>query len=78
MVLEQEVACFEEQRETLAADHHGKYALVYGKEVRGFFDTPLDAYQDAIRNKIPPGSFLIQKCVLKEDEDIPIFHSRVG
>ena len=75
MALEQEMACFEEQRETLAADHHGKYALVYGQEVHGFFDTPLDAYEDAIRNKIPPGSFLIQKCVLKEEEEISVFYT---
>ena len=78
MALEQEVECFEKQRERWAAEQHGKFALVHNLTVHGFFETPLDAYTEAIKNKFQPGDFLIQRCVLKEEEDIPVFHSRVG
>ena len=78
MALDQEVSWFERKRNELSTEHHGKLALVYNGNVHGFFDTPLDAYNEAIRKEFRPGDFLIQKCVRKEEEDIPVFHSRVG
>jgi hypothetical protein len=42
-VLEKEAETYERHREELLAKHEGKYVLIYGEQVQGIFDTPMDA-----------------------------------
>ena len=77
MSLETAIAYFEKNRDGFAKEHHGEIVLLYKEEVAGFYKNFSEAYAVAIKNKYPPGSFLLRACLRLEEETKPIFHSRV-
>ena len=78
MCLEREQAFFEEHRAEWLEHHEGKFALIHGTELAGFYDTDEKAYEEGVdRWGVVP--FLIKR-VLREDpiEHIPaLFHGLI-
>ncbi|MFZ5875984.1 MAG: hypothetical protein ACOYXU_06195 [Nitrospirota bacterium] len=70
MMLEQELAVFEAHRQAWLQQHAGKYALVVGEDVLGFFDTAVRAYEIGLeaRGNVP----MLIKRVTEEDEPVRI------
>ncbi len=75
---------FEEHRAEVSAEHKGKFVLIHARnlsspcEILGFHSTFEAAYGDAIDEKgLELGHFLIQQCVLAEEEVPLMFYSRV-
>lgn len=48
-VLEQEIAFYERERERLAAEHPGRYLLIYGDKLVGDFETMSEATAEGTR-----------------------------
>ena len=61
-MLDAEFAYFLENQDKWSAEHHGKYVVVVGQEVFGFFEDMFDAYHKA-KAHYPVGTFLIQLCI---------------
>ncbi len=77
MSLERPLAYFKKNQKKFAAEHHGEFAVIHGKEAEGFYEDQLEAYTSA-KKKYPAGSFLLRPCIRPEEEDSPKFHSRVA
>ena len=75
--LETEIAFFKARQSELAQDHHGKFVVIIGESVTGYYDSELEAYMDA-RKKAGSRMFLIRKCVPPEQETRHMFRSRVA
>ncbi len=75
--LEAEIAFFKASQSELARDHRGKFVVVIGESVTGYYDSELEAYMDA-RKKAGAKMFLLRKCVLPEQETRHMFRSRVA
>ena len=58
--------------------NEGKYVLIHDCSDAGFFDTFDDSLKHATKAGYELGTFLIQKCTNKPEEDAAIFYSRVG
>lgn len=56
-----ELDFFIAHQDELVAKYRGKVIVLQGTEVRGAFDTPLQAYLDAT-SKFEAGSFMLQRC----------------
>ena len=56
-----ELAYFIEHQDELVAKYPQKVIVLQGTEVRGAFDTPLQAYLDASA-RFGPGTFMLQRC----------------
>ena len=71
-VLKEEVAFFEKHRREFLQKAPGKFALVKGEELHGFFDTDEAAYEAGVET-FGLESFLIKQ-VLEEDQihEIPV------
>lgn len=65
MVLEEELAYFEENKPRLLAEHAGKYVLIRGRELAGTFDTEENAYVEGLR-RFGNTPFLIKQVLLDE------------
>ena len=74
--LEHALQYFKERQEQFARENHGKVVVIYDSDVFGFFDSELEAYMAATK-KYQEGSFLLRQCLLPEEEERAIFHSRV-
>lgn len=74
-MLEKEYQYFEKIRDSLLKDHLNDYVAIKGEEVIGFYKTIEEAL-NSLSGKYPLGTFLIQKCISKEDS-IQRFYSRV-
>ena len=48
-ILVEEQSFYQENRADWLKEHQGKFALIKGREVFGFFDSPDTAYQDGLR-----------------------------
>ena len=77
MKLKKQISYYKKHQERLAREHHGKYALIHGEKIDGFFDTDIEAYS-AAKKKYPPGTFLIRRCLKPSEEPALTFHSRVA
>jgi hypothetical protein len=60
-----EIAYFEAHRQEWVANHYGKFAVLQGEAVYGFFDTGLNAYESGVR-QFGNTPFMIKE-VLPED-----------
>ena len=76
--LESEFQYYLEHQEELVAQHDGKYVVISGTEVIGFYENELEAIQDAQSKNHKPGSFLVQLISPGEDSYTQTFHSRVA
>ena len=74
--LESDLQYFKEHQTQFARENHRKVVVIYDSDVFGFFDSDLDAYMAATK-KYREGSFLLRQCLLPEEEERAIFHSRV-
>ncbi len=61
-MLDLEFAYFLENQDKWSNEHYGKYVVVVGQTVFGFFDDELVAYRTAKKTH-PVGTFLIQHCI---------------
>ena len=77
MALEKQIDYYKKNQEWLAREHHGKYALIQGEKIAGFFESDLEAYS-AAKKQFVPGTFLIRKCQQLSEEKAYTFHSRVA
>ena len=59
---------FEKHRGKLAADHHGKYVILFNENVYAIEDTEWSAYQRAINDELESGRFYIRRCIHKQEE----------
>ncbi len=75
--LENQLSYFRNHQEELVCGHRGKYVLIHNEKAEGFFDSELQAYSEA-KKKYTPGTFLIRKCLMLEEETTQVFHSRVA
>ena len=77
MSLGEELSHFRDHQEEFAKENPGKFVLIYNQTVEGFYDDETEAYL-AGKNKFADGTFLLRKCIRKEEEIAAIFHSRVA
>ena len=75
--LEREIEFFKSMQPKLAQDHHGKFVVIRGESIEGFYETELKAYV-TMREKMGSEPFLIRECVRPEEEFRHTFHSRVA
>ena len=75
--LERPLSVFRENQEKFASKHHGQFVVIHDDEVIGFFDDELEAYHEA-KTRYGLGAFLLRQCLRQEEEDEPVFHSRVA
>ena len=59
-VLDREIAAYTKMRDQLEADHFGEWAVVYGDELVGTYDTLEDAAQVAFK-RFGRGPYLIRE-----------------
>ena len=55
----EELAFFIKHQEELVANHRGKILVLKGQELLGTYDSPLEAYQETVKDH-EPGTFMIQ------------------
>ena len=60
-MFEQELDFFIAHQSELVEKYGGKIIVLQGNEVRGAFDTPLQAFLDA-SSRFETGSFMLQRC----------------
>ena len=77
MPLEVELLYFRDHQEEFVAENPGRFVLICDQTIEGFFDDEIEAYIVA-KQKFQNRSFLIRKCVRKEEETAAIFRSRVA
>ena len=65
MALEKELQVFEAKKADWLKHHEGKYTLVRGEEVAGFFDTAEAAYVEGVR-KWGNMPFLVKQVLCEE------------
>jgi len=79
-VIDENLAAFMAVRDALLTDHAGKHALLRDREIKGLFDTPIDA-QRAGELAFPDGLFSVQE-VSVEASDLGYYshayHSRAA
>jgi hypothetical protein len=76
-MLEKEFQFYQDHQQELAEKYHGKFLVIRGQEVVGVYGSELEAYS-AAKKSFPIGTFLIQKCLSRQEDPTQIFHSRVG
>ena len=59
---------FDENRETIIADHLNKCVLLKDNSVIGYYPNNEAALSDAQKNGLKMGEFLIQDCITDEEE----------
>ena len=75
--MEQALRVFESRRATFSQEHHDEYVVISkGGDVYGFYQEELEAYF-AAKAKYGKGEFLLQRCILQEEEEKVVFRSRV-
>ena len=75
--LERALSVFRENQDEFASNHHGQFVVIHENEVVGFFDDELEAYHEA-KTRYGLGAFLLRQCLRPDEEDEPVFHSRVA
>ena len=63
MALEKEIAFFERIKDDLLKNHAGKFALIYGEELLGSYDTAQHAYEEGIRLVGTTEAFLVKQVI---------------
>ena len=76
-MLEKEYEYYLKHKNSLIEKYVGKYIIIKNNDVIGAYESKEDAIkQTQIKHKI--GTFLIQLCSKKEEDDVMRFHSRVA
>ncbi len=73
--LQRELNYFKENQEKLVSKYGGKFLVIKDEEVKGAYDSEIEAYSDA-KSKFELGTFLIQECSPGEESYTQTFHSR--
>ncbi len=68
---------FDENRTKCIREHPEEFVVIKNKEFLGFFNNENDAILETLSNH-KLGTFIVQKCVSKEEETITIFNSGVS
>lgn len=76
MSLENELKYFKENQAQLLDKYQGKFLVIKDLEVKGAYETQIEAYNEA-QKKFELGSFLIQQCLPGEASFSQSYHSRV-
>lgn len=74
--LKKEFEFYKKNQVDLVGKYEGKFVVVKDQEVKGVYDTEIQAYQEAQKN-FKLGSFLIQRVEKGEGSYSQTFHSRV-
>lgn len=74
--LEKEFKYFLDNQSDLVKKYRGKYIVIIGHEVKGAYDSEIEAIEKTKENH-KLGTFLIQKCDPGEESYTQTFHSRV-
>ena len=69
MALEREQAFFAENKDNLLEHHEGKFALIYGSELVGVWDSKENAYVNGIE-RLGNVSFLIKRIVAEDPVEV--------
>lgn len=75
-MLEKEFQYFREHQDELVVKYNGKFIAIVDDQVKGVFDTELEAYLEMKKNH-EVGTFLIQHCLPGRNSYTQTFHSRV-
>lgn len=75
--LKKEFEFFKKNQDKLVAEHSGKFVVISGETVVGAYDSELEAYHGAQKERAL-GTFIIQHCVPGTEEYTKTFHSRVA
>lgn len=59
-------------------DHTNEYVVICGEEIIDFYKNELDAIEDAQKNGLVLGTFLVQLVSPGEDSYTQTYHSRVA
>lgn len=75
--LEKELAYFKANQAPLVAKHQGKFLVIKDQEVKGVYNSEMEAYVGA-QKTFELGTFLIQECLSGTESYTQTFHSRVA
>lgn len=75
-MLDTEFQYFKDHQDELVAKYNGKFIAIVGDQVKGAFDTELEAYV-TMKKIHKVGTFLIQQCLPGKNIYTQTFHSRV-
>ena len=74
--LEKQLEYFKSHQNELVEKYNGKFLVIKDQEVKGAYDTEMEAYTVAKKNFVL-GTFLIQQCLPGQESYTQTFHSRV-
>jgi hypothetical protein len=75
--LQKQLEYFKSHQDELVRKYEGKFLVIKDQEVKGVYDTEIEAYTDA-KNKFELGTFLIQQALSGQESYTQTFHSRVA
>jgi len=74
--LNKQLEYFKLHQDELVKKHKGKFLVIKNQEIKGVYDTEIEAYTNA-KKDFELGTFLIQQCLPGEESYTQTFHSRV-
>ena len=74
--LQKQLEYFKANQDELVRKYEGKFLVIKDQEVKGVYDTEIEAYADA-KKKFELGTFLIQQALPGQESYTQTFHSRV-
>jgi hypothetical protein len=75
-MLDNEFTYYKDHQDELVERYNGKFIAIVGTEIKGAFDTELDAYL-VMKKDHSVGTFLVQHCLPGTMSYTQTFHSRV-
>lgn len=75
--LQKQLEYFKSHQDELVEKYKGKFLVIKDQEVKGVYDTEIEAYTNA-KKKFGLGNFLIQQCLPGQESYTQTFHSRVA
>ena len=75
--LKKEFEYYKKEQKDLVDKYEGKFVVIKDREVKGVYDTEIEAYQES-QKQYELGSFLIQKVEEGEGNYSQTFYSRVA
>lgn len=75
--LKKEFDFYKENHKSLAEKYKGRFIVLKDKEVKGVYDSEIDAYNEA-KEMFELGSFIIQKVDESDSSYTQTFYSRVS
>lgn len=75
--LQKQLEYFKSHQQELVKRYEGKFLVIKDQEVKGVYDTEIEAYTEA-KKQFELGTFLIQHCLSGQESYTQTFHSRVA